>query len=73
MRHGHGHTILTFGAVLSEVQNKTLEARPITDPQIDWTLCVACKSDQKDKAAIQVVERVVQEIVDDLVARGIWH
>jgi LysR family nitrogen assimilation transcriptional regulator len=73
VRHGHGHTILTFGAVLSEVQNQTLEARPITDPQIDWTLCVACKSDQKDKAAIQVVERVVQEIVDDLVARGIWH
>ncbi|KMK65924.1 LysR family transcriptional regulator [Puniceibacterium sp. IMCC21224] len=72
VRHGHGFTILTFGGVLSEIQAGTLEARPITDPQIDWTLCVASKSDQKSKRAIQVVAEVTQEIVNDLVASGIW-
>lgn len=72
VRHGHGFTILTFGGVLSEVLAGTLEARPITDPQIDWTLCVAGKADQKSKRAIQVVGAVTQEIVNDLVARGIW-
>lgn len=73
VRHGHGYTILTFGGVLTEVEAGTLDARPITDPQIDWTLCVACKSDQKDKPAVQVVREVTQGIVNDLVARGIWH
>ena len=73
VRHGHGFTILTYGGVLSEVQAGTLEARPITDPRIDWTLCLACKADQKDKLAVQAVRAVTQDIVDDLVARGVWH
>lgn len=73
VRHGHGFTILTFGGVLTEVQAGTLEARPITDPQIDWTLCIACKADQKDKPAVKAVQMVTQEIVNDLIARGIWH
>lgn len=73
VRHGHGFTILTFGGVLTEVQAGTLDARPITDPQIDWTLCIASKADQKDKPAVQAVQAVAQEIVNDLVARGVWR
>ena len=73
VRNGHGFTILTFGGVLTEVQAGTLDARPITDPQIDWTLCIASKADQKDKPAIQAVQTVAREIVDDLVARGVWR
>lgn len=73
VRHGLGFTILTYGGVLSEVQNGTLEARPITDPHIAWTLCIATKADQRSKKAVQVVEALTAEIVNDLVARGIWH
>ncbi|WP_212524085.1 LysR family transcriptional regulator [Actibacterium sp. MT2.3-13A] len=73
VRHGHGFTILTYGGVLSEVQSGTLEARPITDPRIDWTLCVATKADQRRKKAIQVVEAVTKDIVNDLVRRKIWR
>lgn len=73
VRNGHGFTILTFGGVLTEVQAGTLDARPITDPQIDWTLCIASKADQKDKPAVQAVQTVAREIVDDLVARGVWR
>ncbi|SMX32830.1 LysR family transcriptional regulator [Actibacterium lipolyticum] len=73
VRHGHGFTILTYGGVLSEIQNGSLEARPITDPQIEWTLCIATKSDQRSKKAVQVVEAVTKEIVDNLVSRGVWR
>ncbi|ANT61627.1 hypothetical protein AYJ57_14115 [Salipiger sp. CCB-MM3] len=73
VRHGHGFTILTYGGVLSEVQNGTLEARPIVKPQMAWTLCTATKADQRGKKAIQVVEALVRDIVGDLVASGIWR
>ncbi|MBW8639982.1 LysR family transcriptional regulator [Hoeflea sp. WL0058] len=73
VRHGHGFTILTYGGVLSEIQQGTLEARPITEPRIDWTLCIATKADQRRKKAIQIVEHTTRVIVADLVARGIWR
>jgi LysR family transcriptional regulator, nitrogen assimilation regulatory protein len=72
VRHGNGFTILTYGGVLSEIQNGTLEARPIIAPRIDWTLCTATKADQRGKKAIQIVEQVVREIVGELVESGIW-
>ncbi len=73
VRHGHGFTILTYGGVLSEVQNGTLEARPIVQPQMAWTLCTATKADQRGKKAIQVVEGLVRDIVGELVASGVWR
>ncbi|MAC78747.1 MAG: hypothetical protein CML66_11870 [Rhodobacteraceae bacterium] len=73
VRHGHGFSILTYGGVLSEVQNRTLEARPIVEPQMPWTLCTATKADQRSKKAIQVVEALVRDIVNDLVRSGIWR
>ncbi|MBP0616878.1 LysR family transcriptional regulator [Jiella mangrovi] len=73
VRFGHGYTILTYGAVLSEVQQGTLEAAPIRNPQIDWTLCVAMRTDQGQKQALTVVEEEVRDIVAGLVERGIWR
>ncbi|MEQ3625430.1 MAG: LysR family transcriptional regulator [Celeribacter sp.] len=72
VRDGHGFTILTYGGVMSEVQNGTLEARPIVRPTMTWTLCTATKADQRTKMAIQVVEACVRKIVDELVVSGIW-
>lgn len=72
VRHGHGYTILTYGGVLSEVQNGTLEARPIVQPRMEWTLCTATKADQRRKKAIQVVEAGVRDIVGELVCSGVW-
>jgi len=51
VRFGHGFTILTYGAILSEIQHGTLEAAPIHTPRIDWTLCVAMRADQGRKQA----------------------
>lgn len=72
VRQGHGFSVLTYGGVLSEVQQGTLEAVPITNPQIDWTLCIAAKRDQQRKRTIQIVETAVQDIVGGLVASSTW-
>ena len=72
VRFGHGQTILTYGAVLSEMQQGTLDTAPITDPQIDWTLYVAMRRDQSRKPAYRVVSEAIREIVRDLVNRSIW-
>lgn len=72
VRHGHGVSILTYGAVLSEVQQGTLVAVPICEPRINWALSIATKIDQRGKMATQIVERAVQTIVRDLVRQGLW-
>lgn len=73
VKYGHGYTMLTYGAVISEVQEGTLEAVPITDPEIRWTLCVAMRSDQSRKRTLAVVGELIGEIVQDLVEDGIWR
>lgn len=72
VRHGHGFTILTYGAVMSEIQQGTLEAAPIEEPRISWKLCLATRADQHRKMAIKLVGEAVQSIVTDLVVEGIW-
>ncbi|WP_102223545.1 LysR family transcriptional regulator [Acidimangrovimonas sediminis] len=72
VRQGHGFTMLTYGGVMSEVQQGTLEAVPIVDPRMEWTLGIATKRDQRRKRTIQIVEQAVEAIVGDLVRRGIW-
>lgn len=72
VRFGHGFTILTHGAALSEIHQGTLEAAPIRQPRIDWALCIAMRTDQGGRRALTLVEEEARTIVDDLVRRGIW-
>ncbi len=73
VRDGHGYTLLTFGGVLTEFHLGTLTAAPIIEPEVQWRLCTAIKSDQRRNMAVLEVERAIGEIVADLVARDIWH
>ncbi len=73
VRNGQGYTILTYGGVASEVRQGTLQAVPVTDPVIDWTLCTALRADQRRKRATQVVEQVIATIVESLVTQGHWQ
>jgi len=73
VKYGHGFTILTYGAIISEVQQGVLEAVPIQDPEILWTLCVAMRSDQSRKKTLAVIEELIREVVQELVADGIWR
>ena len=73
VRDGHGFTLLTFGGVLSEFHLGTLMAAPIVEPEVQWKLCTALKTDQRRNMAVHEVEKAIAEIVADLVARDIWH
>lgn len=73
VRASQGFTVLTYGGVLTEAASGALEARPIVEPQIGWRLCIATRAEQKPKVAVSVVEDAIFEIVNDLVARGVWR
>ena len=73
VRDGHGYTLLTFGGVLTEFHLGTLTAAPIIEPEVQWRLCTATKSDQRRNLAVLEVERAIGKIVQDLVSQGIWH
>lgn len=73
VKYGHGFTILTYGAIISEVQQGVLEAAPIRDPEMSWTLCIAMRTDQSRKRTLSVIEELIQEVVDGLIADGIWR
>ncbi len=73
VRDGHGFTLLTFGGVLTEFHLGTLIAVPIVEPEVQWRLCTAIKSDQRQNMAVKVVETVISDIVGELVERNIWH
>ncbi len=73
VRDGHGFTLLTFGGVLTEFHLGTLTAAPIIEPEVQWKLCCAIKTDQTRNMAVRVVKDAIAEIVADLVERNIWH
>ena len=72
VRYGHGYSILTHGAVMTEVKQRTLEAVPIRDPKIDWTLCLATRKDQQDQRAVAIVVAEIRAIATELIANGSW-
>ncbi|UMA64910.1 LysR family transcriptional regulator [Roseivivax marinus] len=73
LRGGHGYSLLTQGAVMTEIHQCTLSARPVRDPVIEWELCVATREDQRRKMAISVVEDAIYDVVTDLAERGVWR
>ena len=72
VRHGLGYTILTFGAVVSDVEQGRLDAVPISNPAITWPMGVAMRSDQSRKRTFIVIEELVRAVVQDLLKQGIW-
>lgn len=73
VREGHGFTILTAGAVISEVRQGLLDAVPISDPSIPWRLGVAMRVDQSRKRTFVVIEELIHAIAGGLVAENIWR
>ncbi len=73
VRFGHGYSILTFGGVTTEVEQATLEAVPIRDPRIDWTLCLATRKDQLQRKAVAIVVAEIRSIAEGLIQQGVWR
>jgi len=66
-------TILTFGAVFSEVEQGKLDAVPISNPAITWPMGVAMRRDQSRKRTFIVIEELIRDVVADLLKQGIWR
>lgn len=73
VRRGLGYTILTFGAVFSEVEQGKLDAVPISNPAITWPMGVAMRRDQSRKRTFIVIEELIRDVVADLLKQGIWR
>lgn len=73
VQDGHGFTLLTYGGVLTECNLGTLSAAPIIEPQVEWRLCTAIKTDQGRSMALRVVNDVIAEVVAEMVAERNWH
>ena len=69
---GSGYTILAPAAVQDAVARGELEAVRILDPVIRRSVYLVWNSALRKSRAIREVERITLEIVDDLVARGLW-
>lgn len=73
VEHNLGYTVLTFGSVYNEVANGTLSATPIGGPDVSWTLSMATRVDQSRSRTMIVIQKLVREVVRDLVDRGVWR
>ncbi|MBJ3778039.1 LysR substrate-binding domain-containing protein, partial [Acuticoccus mangrovi] len=73
LRHGHGYTVLTYGAVVGDIQLGRLEAAIITEPKITWTLVVAMRNDPSRRATLSAVTDLIVAITGDFVAKGLWR
>lgn len=72
VRYGHGYSILTYGAVMTELRQRTLEAVALHDPSIDWTLCLATRKDQLEQKAVAIVVAEIRAIASELIGNGTW-
>lgn len=73
LRHGHGFTALTYGAVVSDIKLGRLEAAMIVEPQVSWTLAVARRNEPSRRAALAAVTGLIGEITGEFVANGLWR
>ncbi|OJH43327.1 LysR family transcriptional regulator [Paracoccus sp. SM22M-07] len=72
VKAGFGHSVMTYGGVLTEIRAGLLEARSIVEPQISWDLCLATRAEQRPKRAVAIVEDAIHDIIMTFVRDGIW-
>jgi len=69
---GAGSAVLARSAVMPELTEGLLEARPIVDPFFRRTVCLAVKREKLDSYLLQRVGKVVLGVVESLIANGNW-
>jgi DNA-binding transcriptional LysR family regulator len=72
VRNGFGLTILPQAPIYAQVQNGTLSAAPLVDPQPSRKLVLVYPADRRVSLAAKFVGEAFVEITADLVARKIW-
>lgn len=61
---GHGYTILPYSAVHSQLVSKQLSSVRLDDLLINWTLCLACRSDQRSARPVQAILAIINAQMD---------
>jgi LysR family nitrogen assimilation transcriptional regulator len=69
---GLGHTMVTFGSVMTERAEGRLAVAPIVSPDLPWVLAVAVRADQQRRLAVVAVRRLIETVVAGLRADDIW-
>lgn len=69
---GAGSAVLARSAVMHELTEGLLEARPIVDPFFRRTVCLAIKREKLDSYLLQRVGNVVVGVVESLIKNGGW-
>jgi len=69
---GSAYTILARAAIVEELRRKTLIAVPICDPVVRRTVYLVRNPSRPVTQAVLKVERLIVEIVTELVTKGRW-
>jgi DNA-binding transcriptional LysR family regulator len=72
VRHGHGYTILSLGALLEEVTSGRLTAAPIADSRISRRLALSFPSDRPVSRAAQFAGELLRRMCLERVRDGVW-
>lgn len=67
VRAGFGATILPLGAVRRAVEEKSLEASPLTEPEIQRTLYIAYSPGRPPSKAFLSVSQILRAVIDEMV------
>jgi LysR family transcriptional regulator, nitrogen assimilation regulatory protein len=70
---GHAHTILSHGAIQSELAAGQLQACRIVDPTVSRTVALAAAIASSDSQACNAMAKLTLEIAGGLVASGVWR
>lgn len=72
VEHGLGFSVMAYNAAQREVERRALRAVPIAAPDMSWTLALAMTERRPSRGALELV-RLIEELVREMVGRGIWR
>ena len=61
---GHGYTILPYSAVHTQLISGQVSSVRLDDLRISWTLCLACRSDQRSARPVQALLDIINSQLD---------
>ncbi|QDC00702.1 LysR family transcriptional regulator [Mesorhizobium sp. 8] len=73
IRGGAGHTIVTFGSVVTDLERGDFDVALIGEPNVPWSLAVAMRVDQHRRLSLVVIKGLIETIVAELRSKRIWQ
>ncbi|AQZ49576.1 LysR family transcriptional regulator [Martelella mediterranea] len=73
VREGLGYTIVTFGSVVTDLEQGLLDVAVLKEPAVPWGLVLANRAEQANKLSLIAVKQLLGDVVSELQSRDIWH